>query len=72
MQDIFRGTGGVFGFTAESTGAILPPKYGTWSAFKTRLHRGGAQPVNAAKCLTSRSRFPLTDAHVPITESDLR
>jgi hypothetical protein len=52
MQDIFRGTRGDFGFTAESTGANLPPKYGAWSAFKTRLHRGAAQPgVNAAKCL---------------------
>jgi hypothetical protein len=43
---IFRGTGRVFGFTADSTGANLPRQYGAWNAFKALdMTRGEAQAV---------------------------
>ena len=69
---IFRGTGRIFGFTEDTTGANLPPQYGTWCAFKTLdITRGEAQVgVNANECLDDIEKhgFHLTDAHVRITE----
>jgi hypothetical protein len=70
---IFRGTGRVFGFTADSTGANLPPQYGDWNAFKALdMTRGEAQAgVKVDECLDDIEKrgFHLTDAHVRITEN---
>ena len=69
----FRGTGRVFGFTEQATGANLPSQYGPWSAFKTlELDRGGEPTpgVNTKECLDDIEKhgFHITDAHVRITE----
>jgi hypothetical protein len=68
----FRGPGRVFGFTEDSAGAILPSRYGPWTAFKTlEMTRGEAQAgVNVNECLDDIEKhgFHLTDAHVRITE----
>lgn len=68
----FRGTGRVFGFTAESTGANLPHQYGPWNAFKALdMTRGENQPgVKVDECLDDIEQhgFHLTDAHIRITE----
>ena len=69
----FRGTGRVFGFTAERSGANLPHRYGPWNAFKTLdLTRGETQAgVRVDECLDDIGQygFHLTDAHVRITEN---
>ena len=69
---IFRGPGRVFGFTEDSAGANLPPRYGPWMAFKTlEMTKGEAQAgVNVNECLDDIEKhgFHLTDAHVRITE----
>jgi hypothetical protein len=73
---IFRGTGRVFGFTEDATGANLPAQHGPWSTFKTiRLSREGEPTagVDTRDCLDDMEKhgFHITDAHVRITESVL-
>jgi hypothetical protein len=69
---IFRGSGRIFGCTANGSGENLPPQYGPWVAFKTlEMARGEAQPgVNVDECLDDIEEFGfhLTDAHVRITQ----
>ncbi len=70
---IFRGTGRVFGFTENATGANLPSQYGPWGAFKTLdLDRSGEPTpgVGTKECLDDIEKygFHITDAHVRITE----
>lgn len=71
---IFRGTGRVFGFTEDATGANLPPRYGPWNTFKAidLVRDGEPTPgVNTRECLDDIENygFHITDAHVRITES---
>jgi hypothetical protein len=71
---IFRGTGRVFGITADATGANLPSQHGPWKAFKAiSLSRGEEPPpgVDVRDCLDDIGKygFHITDAHVRITES---
>ena len=71
---IFRGTGRVFGFTADATGSNLPPRFGPWNAFKAiDLSRDGEPTpgVKTGECLDDIEKhgFQITDAHVRITES---
>jgi hypothetical protein len=69
---IFRGTGRIFGFTANRSAENLPPQHGPWAAFKIlEMVRGEAQPgVNVDECLDDIDEFGfhLTDAHVRITQ----
>ena len=69
--NIFRGTGRVFGFTADAGGKNLPPQYGPWTAFKSlKMYpdepQGGVD-VNACLADIEAHGFHLTDAHRPIT-----
>ena len=70
---LFRGTGRVFGVTADATGGNLPSQYGPWNAFKEiTLARDVTTPgINAGECLDDIEKygFHITDAHVRITES---
>lgn len=71
---IFRGTGRVFGFTEDATGANLPSQYGPWNSFKSiNLSRDGEPTpgVDTRGCLDDIEKhgFHITDAHVRITES---
>lgn len=71
---IFRGTGRVFAFTGDATGANLPSQYGPWNTFKAiNLSRDGVPTagVDARECLDDIEKhgFHITDAHVRITES---
>ena len=69
----FRGSGRVFGFTADATGSNLPAQLGPWNSFKAiELTRGEPTPgVNAQECLDDIEKygFHITDAHVRITET---
>jgi hypothetical protein len=69
---IFKGSGRIFGFTEDSTGANLPSQFGDWSAFKTlTLAKGEFQPgVNVDDCINDIEKYGLhlTDAHKRITE----
>ncbi len=72
----FRGTGRVFGFTKDATGANLPSRFAPWNSFKSiDLSRDGeSQPgVNTNECLDDIDKhgFHLTDAQVRITEDVL-
>jgi hypothetical protein len=73
---IFRGPGRVFGFTTDSSGANLPPKYAPWTAFKTiELQKDQPVPsVDVNDCLNDLESFGVhvTDAHVRITEEAIR
>ena len=73
---IFRGTGRIFGFTANQSGKNLPQKYAPWTAFKTiELHRNEPTPgVAANSCLNDIETHGVhvTDAHVRITEEAIR
>lgn len=68
----FRGTGRVFGFTEDATGANLPSQYGPWAPFKTLdMNRGESNAsVDINECLDDIAKhgFHITDAHVRITE----
>jgi prostaglandin-E synthase 1 len=73
---LFKGTGRVFGFTADSSGANLSLRCGPWSPFKVLdMNRDGSPipGVNVEDCLNDIERYGLhvTDAHVRITESVL-
>jgi hypothetical protein len=69
---IFRGPGRVFAFTEDAAGMNLPPRYGSWTPFKSvEMTRDEAMPgVNVGECLDDIESygFHLTDAHVRITE----
>jgi hypothetical protein len=69
---IFKGTGRIFGFTANQSGENLPQKYAPWTAFKTiELQRNERTPgVDANDCLNDIEAHGVhvTDAHVRITE----
>jgi hypothetical protein len=73
---IFRGSGRIFGFTADSTGANLPTKYAPWTAFKTlELLKDTPVPgVEVNDCLQDLEEFGVhvTDAHIRITQEALR
>ena len=74
---IFRGQGRVFGFTEDKAAADLPSRYGPWIDFKTvEMNKGVATPggVSTDECLDDIERYGyhLTDAHVRITERDLK
>jgi hypothetical protein len=68
----FRGTGRIFGFTAQADGGNLPPGYGPWAPFKIlAMHRDEPQGgVDVNECLADIEAhgFHLTDAHVRITQ----
>jgi hypothetical protein len=69
--NIFRGTGRVFGFTADVDGKNLPAQYGPWAAFKSlKMYpdepQGGVD-VNACLADIEAHGFHLTDAHRRIT-----
>ena len=69
--NIFRGTGRVFGFTADADGKNLPAQYGPWTAFKSlKMYpdepQGGVD-VNACLADIEAYGLHLTDAHVRIT-----
>lgn len=71
---IFRGTGRVFAFTEDATGANLPSQYGPWNTFKAiNLSRDGEPTAggDARECLDDIEKhgFHITDAHVRITDS---
>jgi hypothetical protein len=73
---LFRGTGRIFGFTEDRSGANLPSQYGPWSPFKVldmNRHGDPIPGVNTEACLTDIERYGLhvTDAHARITESVL-
>ncbi len=71
---IFRGTGRVFAFTENATGANLPSQYGPWNTFKAiNLSRDGEPTagVDTHACLDDIEKhgFHINDAHIRITES---
>jgi hypothetical protein len=69
---IFRGTGRIFGVTADETGANLPADPGPWAPFKAiELHRGEPMPgLDPNACLDDLDQygFHITDAHLRITD----
>jgi hypothetical protein len=69
---IFRGTGRVFGFTAQPGGQNLPAQYGPWTPFKALdMHPDEPQAgvdVNACLADIETHGFHLTDAHRRITD----
>jgi hypothetical protein len=71
----FRGASQIFGFTSDSAGANLPPRFGPWAPFKTlEMVRGTPVPgVNVDECLDDIEvhGFHITDAHVRITQKTL-
>ncbi len=73
---IFRGPGQVFAFTADPSGANLPPKYAPWTAFKmVELQQDVPTPgVDVNDCLRDIAAHGVhvTDAHVRITEDAIR
>ena len=74
--NIFKGPDRVFAFTADPSGANLPPKYAPWTAFKTvELQEDVATPgVDVNDCLRDLETYGvhITDAHVRITEEAIR
>lgn len=73
---IFRGPGRVFGFTADASGANLPPKYAPWIAFKS-IEMQQNQPVpgvDVNDCLhdIEMHGVHVTDAHARITEDAIQ
>lgn len=68
---IFRGSGRVFGVTANVGGENLPAQYGPWTAFKSldmyADEPQGGVDVNACLADIDTHGFHLTDAHVRIT-----
>lgn len=73
---IFRGTGRIFGFTAQSSGENLPTRYAPWDAFKAvEMREGEPMPgVDVDECLADLEAFGMhiTDAHVRITDEAIR
>ena len=74
LVHIFRGSGRVFGFMEDATGANLPSQISPWPAFKPiDLSRDGEPRPggDANECLEDieKHRFHITDAHVRITKS---
>jgi hypothetical protein len=71
--NIFRGTGRIFGFTADAGETNLPAQYGPWTAFKSlKMYADEPQrgvDVNACLADIGAHGFYLTDAHRPITHS---
>ena len=72
LVNMFKGPGRVFAFTADPTGANLPPKYAPWAAFKAiELQKDVPIPgVEVNDCLDDLEKHGIhvTDAHVRITE----
>jgi len=68
---IFRGTGRVFGCTADPLGENLPTKYGPWTTFKAiEMRKDNPVPgVDVNECLRDIEKYGVhvTDAHVRIT-----
>lgn len=73
---IFRGPGRVFGFTADASGANLPPKYAPWIAFKSiEVQRDQPVPgVDVNDCLQDIEMHGVhvTDAHARITKDAIQ
>ena len=69
---LFRGTGRVFGVTADDAGSNLPEAPGPWQSFKVLdLERGQAQPgLDVDECLDDIEAhgIHITDAHMRITD----
>lgn len=73
---LFRGPDRVFGFTADPSGANLPPQFAPWSLFKTvEMQRDQPMPgVDVVECLSDLESFNVhvTDAHIRITEQAVK
>jgi hypothetical protein len=72
----FKGLGRVFGFTRDAAAANLPPRYAPWTPFKVLdMHKDEPQAgVDVNLCLADIAAhgFHLTDAHIRITETEVR
>ncbi|MGH9438643.1 MAG: hypothetical protein ACRD22_12320 [Terriglobia bacterium] len=73
---LFRGSGRVFGVTADPSGANLPSKFAPWTTFKTiDIQKSVWMPgIDVDECLQDLETYGVyvTDAHTRITEEAIR